>query len=263
MNVRSLGFRTDLALLVQAGSLVEDHGDHLVVRTPDNPTYFWGNFVLFEHAPTVESALAVFAAAFPDAEHVSLGVDDAEMDAATRIAFGEAGVGIEDSVALSASRLQEPRPVDALVRPLAGDDDWEARAWLNRALEPEVEESAFMAFARRRNTMERALVEAGRGQRYGVFDGDDLVATAACFDCGGGLARYQSVETHPEHRRRGHAAAAVHAAGAAALEAGAERLVIVADEEGDAVRIYRRLGLRDTERQLMLERRGGDWAASG
>ena len=34
MDVRSLGFRTDLALLTASGSVVEDRGTHLVVRTP-------------------------------------------------------------------------------------------------------------------------------------------------------------------------------------------------------------------------------------
>ena len=61
---------------------------------------------------------------------------------------------------------------------------------------------------------------------------------------------------------KGLAAAAVHAAGRYALEhLGARTLVIVADDDGEAIGIYRRLGFADTERQLMLERRHGDRAA--
>jgi hypothetical protein len=51
MDVHSLGFRTDLALLTASGSVVEDRGTHLVVRSPDNPSYFWGNFLLLAAAP--------------------------------------------------------------------------------------------------------------------------------------------------------------------------------------------------------------------
>jgi ribosomal protein S18 acetylase RimI-like enzyme len=36
--------------------------------------------------------------------------------------------------------------------------------------------------------------------------------------------------------------------------------VIVADTDGEAIGIYRRLGFEDAERQLMLEKRTGDWA---
>ena len=68
MNVRSLGFRTDLALLERAGSTIEDCGDHLVVRTPSNPTFYWGNFLLLDHVPAadrVDAWLDRFVAAFP------------------------------------------------------------------------------------------------------------------------------------------------------------------------------------------------------
>jgi hypothetical protein len=78
MEVTSLGFRTDLMVLALGGSTVEQHERHVVVRTPENPTYWWGNFVLFA-APVgrdeVAARLAVFAAAFPGAAHVAWGID--------------------------------------------------------------------------------------------------------------------------------------------------------------------------------------------
>ena len=70
------------------------------------------------------------------------------------------------------------------------------------------------------------------------------------------LARFQTVETHPDHRRQGIGAAVVHAAGRHALDVlGTAQLVIVAETEADAIRIYRRLGFEDAQRQVMLERR--------
>ena len=62
MDIRSLGFRTDLRLLEMTGSVIEDRGTHLVVRTPDNPTYFWGNFLLLRQLPFPggERTLAVY-----------------------------------------------------------------------------------------------------------------------------------------------------------------------------------------------------------
>ena len=68
MNVHSLGFRTDLALLERAGSTIEDCGDHLVVRSPSNPTFYWGNFLLLDHVPAadrVDAWLDRFVAALP------------------------------------------------------------------------------------------------------------------------------------------------------------------------------------------------------
>jgi len=63
VGVTSLGFRTDLALRVLEGAEVADRGDYLVVRSRDNPDYWWGNFLLLRDAPgTGGPWLARFAA---------------------------------------------------------------------------------------------------------------------------------------------------------------------------------------------------------
>jgi hypothetical protein len=46
VEVRSLGYRTDLAILALEGSEVTDRGDHFVIRSPGIPDYWWGNFLL-------------------------------------------------------------------------------------------------------------------------------------------------------------------------------------------------------------------------
>ncbi|MFD0539584.1 hypothetical protein ACFQY7_43375 [Actinomadura luteofluorescens] len=77
MHVRSLAFRTDLLLRRLAGSVVIDHPSHLVVRTPANPHFWWGNFVLVPpHA--LPAAPDLFAAEFPEASHLAIGVDGTE-----------------------------------------------------------------------------------------------------------------------------------------------------------------------------------------
>ncbi len=263
MHVNSLGFRTDLALLTASGSVVEDRGTHLVVRSPDNPSYFWGNFLLLAQPPVPggeREVVGAFHTEFPLADHVSLGIDTADLTDEARSAFEAAGLMVDVATVLTASSLQPPREVEAEVRPLAGDEEWEARARLSQQLYPQTSEEAFMTFARRKNVQERRLVDAGLGQRYGAFVDGQLASTAGVFVTEDGVARFQSVETHTEHRRRGLAAAVVHAAGQHALgHFGVRTLVIVADTDGEAIGVYRRLGFADSERQLMLEKRSGEW----
>ena len=89
MHVSSLGFRTDLALLTSSGSVVEDRGTHLVVRSPDNPSYFWGNFLLLAQPPVPggeREVVAAFRTEFPLAEHVSIGIDTADLTDEARAA---------------------------------------------------------------------------------------------------------------------------------------------------------------------------------
>jgi ribosomal protein S18 acetylase RimI-like enzyme len=265
MNVSSLGFRTDLALLTASGSIVEDRGTHLVVRSPDNPSYFWGNFLLLAEPPAPggeREVVAAFRTEFPLADHVSIGIDTAELTDETRAAFETAGLTVDVATVLTATSLQPPREVEAEVRALDGDEDWEARARLSQQLYPSTSEKSFMTFARSKNVQERRLVDAGRGQRFGAFVDGTIVSTAGAFVTEDGVARFQSVETHPDHRRQGLAAAVVHAAGRHALDGlGVRTLVIVADTDGEAIGVYRRLGFADHERQLMMEMRSGEWAS--
>jgi GNAT superfamily N-acetyltransferase len=264
MHVSSLGFRTDLALLTASGSVVEDRGTHLVVRSPDNPSYFWGNFVLLAQAPVLggeKEVVGAFHSEFPQADHVSIGIDSADLTDESRAAFEAAGLVVDVATVLSAGRVNLPRKVEAEVRAVESDEDWEGRARLSQQLYPNTSEDTFMTYARQKNAQERRLVEAGRGRRFGAFVDGTLVSTAGCFVTEDGVARYQSVETHPDHRRKGLAAAVVHAAGQHALDhLDVRRLVIVADTDGEAIGIYRRLGFNDLERQLMMEKRSGEWA---
>ena len=76
--MRSLGYRTDLALLQLDGSVVEDRGTHLVVRTPANPTFHWGNYLLLPRPPEPGRAdhwVEAFERELPDARHRTFGVD--------------------------------------------------------------------------------------------------------------------------------------------------------------------------------------------
>ena len=265
MDVTSLGFRTDLALLSASGSVVEDRGTHLVVRTPANPTYYWGNFILLAEPPAPggeREVVGAFHTEFPEAGHVSIGIDTADLTPVSRAGFEAAGLVVDVASVLTASELRAPREVEGEVRPLRSASDWESRARLSLAIEERDDEESHLRFARGRNVQEQALIDAGRGTRFGVLVDNEVVSTAAVFTTEEGVARFQSVETHPGHRRKGLAAAAVHAAGRHAVEhLGARTLVIVADDDGEAIGIYRRLGFADTERQLMLERRHGDRAS--
>jgi GNAT superfamily N-acetyltransferase len=266
MDIRSLGFRTDLRLLEMTGSVIEERGTHLVVRTPANPAYFWGNFLLLRQLPVPggeREVIGAFHTEFPLAEHVAIGIDGTEDLTEQLTPFAEAGLEVDCGVVLTAGQLVEPRPVpdDVVVRALDGEDDWEQRARLSHHLWPSTDEATFMTYAHRKNDQERGLVGRGLGRRYGAFVGDELVSTAGVFVTHAGIARYQSVETHPDHRRKGLAAAVVHAAGEHALATyGIEVLVIAADADGDAIRIYRRLGFADAERHNTLERAPDDWA---
>jgi len=259
MDLRSLAWRTDLALLRLGGSEVVDRGTHLVVRTPENPTFYWGNHLLLPHAPAageVEAWMHEFRRELPEARHRTFGVDGAGGSADDLAPFVALGFDVEASTVMTASARSVHEPArpnrEATYRPLRGDDDWGQQLALSLTGE---DEKAHREFAVRRVRAHRAVTEAGHGQWFGAFLGDRLVSSMGLIDAGPGLARFQEVKTDPAARSRGLAGTLVHHVSRFGFdELGATTLVMVADPGYLAIRIYRSVGFEDTETQLTAAR---------
>lgn len=260
VEVTSLGYRSDLMIRALEGSAVTDHGDCIVVRSPANPTFWWGNFLLLAAPPGPGQSgrwLARFAAEFPDASHVALGIDVTDADKVQTAEFLEAGLRLDLSTVLTASAIHRPPHPGhgACYRPLAGDDDWAQSRELRLACTSAEERAEHLPFIERRAAEARRLAEAGHGAWFGAFRDGRLVAQLGLFSDGTGIARYQDVATHPAARRQGLAGTLVWHAGQHGLdELGASTLVIVADPGYPAIRIYRSVGFTDRETQIGLER---------
>ena len=257
VNVRSLGYRTDLMVLALGGSEVVAHEDHVVVRTHANPTFWWGNFVLFRDRVgpgDVEARLALFVHELPGAEHVAWGVDTTDGTVGDEPGLTRAGLAVSRDTVLTATGVRPPaRQATATLRSLEGDDDWRQAVDLHLACNAQAAHVT-TEFLERQMLGARALCERGDATWYGAFEGDVLRSALGIVTGEGGLARFQLVQTHPDARRQGLAGALLHRAGTAALDERAATLVIVADPEYEAIRLYRRAGFVDAETQVQLTR---------
>lgn len=260
MELRTLGYQTDLIFHCAQG-VITDRGDYLLIRTPDNPGYHWGNFLLFDKAPKAGD-LARWTALFreeigpPDqVGHLVFGWDSVERGEVQP--FLDAGLKLEESLVMSASRLEPPRKPnrEVALRPLTSEADFEAAVELQVliGLEDGYAAEGYRKFRQRKMTGYRRMIQSGLGQWFGAFLDGEPVADLGLF-WQGRLARYQTVASHPDYRRRGIAGTLVHFAGRWGLErAGVQELVIVADEHYFAKDLYRALGFELAERQWGLQ----------
>src|SRR5215472_1371372 len=261
MAIASLGYRTDLMLLGLQGSVIEQRVGYQVIRTPANPTFHWGNFVLLDRPPapgTVSSWTTTFAREFPGAEHLAIGVDGTSGDAGDAAELAATGLEADRSTVLTAVvTTPPPRPNEvAEFRTLDSDADWEAALDLQQAVHPYGDPAGWDGFNGLRLLAMRQMQAQGFGAWFGAFLAGRMVSGLGVFGDGGGVVRFQNVDTHPEHRNQGLAGTLVHQASQYAWqEMAAETQVIVADPTETAVRIYRSVGFRDAETQVQLQRR--------
>ena len=260
MQLASLGYRTDLMLLRLQGSVVEDGRDHLVVRTPANPGFHWGNFVLAGQSwvdRPLADLVAVFHAEHPAAHHVAIGVDGVDGRVWGHDELGECGLEVDRSVVMTATEVREPlHPnTDAVCRMLSSDADWAAAVDLHAVEHHEFEPAEYRDFVRRRMTARREQQKAGLGGWFGAFVESEMLCGLGLFTDGSGLGRFQGVDTLASARRLGLASTLVHHASMVGQRDFAIRdLVMVADPDHGAIRIYRSLGFADSEIQIGLDR---------
>lgn len=258
----TLGWQSD-AVAMAGLSQVTDRGDHIVLCTPDEPNFWWANAVIAKGALRVARMQAHFAAAFPDAAHVSLGWDravDAPLDEGAPPGFAWDPC---DVMVWSGGRDRPTAPDGVTLRPLNGTNDWQQSMDLQGIIGREAgyDSPDHPAYLRGRSAARQRQIAAGQGAWFGAFSGPDLVAQLGVLH-DGHLARFQDVETNPNWRRRGIASGLIgHALGwIAGLGLSGPR-VIVADQDDGPGRLYQRLGFRVVDRQITLCRPGHRLAA--
>lgn len=262
-GVQSSGYRTDL-IFARFDGVITERDDYLVVATPNNPTFHWGNFLLFPSPPSPADAERwpeSFRREFshdPRVRHIAIGWDRSREPVAEAVTFAAAGFVTHASIVLTATTVHETAKYDRTVsvRELRTDAEWEAATQLQILLrDAPYSLEGYTPFKRAQMARYRRMAERGMGGWFGAFVGPRLVADLGLF-VEDGIGRFQNVGTHPEFRRRGicgRLVTEVARRGFATL--GATALVMVADEAYHAARIYESVGFRPVERQA-----GVSWA---
>ncbi|MCK8484393.1 GNAT family N-acetyltransferase [Aliiroseovarius sp. S2029] len=257
--MRSLEFATDL--MVQSGQcLVTCHPDRVVQITPEEPNFWFGNRVIFCDPPTdADRLIAQFHADVPTAKHLCIGWDIPNL-ARDEVAavFDGSGLRVEqsDTLALRGDLNRAQTPDGLTIRPMECADDWvqsEAIAKVD-LIKDGAPERGMDDYLRQKTKARQVQIAKGLGQWFGAFDGDWLVGDMGIFH-DDKLIRYQSVQTHEDHRRRGICAALLCVCLDWARSRAPKALpVIVAQADSDAGRLYRRAGFELAETTMSVYR---------
>lgn len=256
----SLVWATDIDVL-PIDRVVERRPGYIVVRSPSNPTHYWGNLLLFDAPPGSgdgERWEQLFTDEFAtDAlvSHTTFAWDRIDGVLGASDEFVARGYELEETVGLVATRDQirhrarENRAVE--IRAL--DPARDAALW-SGVLELAVAtraahhpEASFRRFASQRLSDLRTLFGAGQGAYYVAIH--PAAPTDVIASCGlvvtGGRGRFQSVQTAPDHRNKGIGSRLVCEA---AHRSAGERFVIAADPAYHALGLYESLGFTRAER---------------
>lgn len=254
-------------ILHRLAAEVESQPDCLVVRTPANPLFYWGNFLMLPQTPAdadlphwLQRFDTLVAQRVPGVAHVSIGFNSPPPAADALPAWRAAGFERHEAnvMRLEAGQARPCPPPrgQVVVRPIdwatEGDAILDLQCSDSQGHAPE----GWRHFRAAQMARYAALRQQGHAAWFGLWCDGVLAA-----DCGllidGLQGRFQTVMTHPDWRRRGLCRSLVSGVCAWAFDQGLQTLWMMADPHDVAIGIYRSVGFVDQAGTWGLCRRPG------
>ncbi len=269
-EVRGLCARLSLRIQAERGS-IETHPGYLVARTPESPTFWFGNYILVQGRLEPDSLQfweSRFAKAFgAGCPHRLFIVDAPEGDPGSTDDFRRAGYSLEITRSMVRRLPGSDWKPEVLPRPElvleelddAGMDELLALELEAFSIAPEPGVDA--EFLRNQNRLYRNLVRCGAARCFALrLEG--AIAASAFFVVSGDSALIGDVRTIPRFRRRGLCRTLLPRAMESLARSGH---VLFALEPVDeyAAAIYRSLGFSESEYLCDLLKRPASAAGSG
>lgn len=245
VSPRSLGLWTEIELARTRAEVI-DRGDYVAIRTPADPTYYFGNLLVLP-APILPGALPHWLERFatdvgrpPQHQHVTLRWDTTTGDVGARSELEGAGFRVEVDQVMLARAVVGPATIPGLTLRALTADELPLTAALAFAISDDHSELHRTLLARRA-AWQADLVRAGRAVFRAAFDGTTLVASLGIVNLWR-FARYQDVQVAAAYRQRGIASALLAAAARDMEATGATAMLIVAEPRSAAAMVYARAG---------------------
>ncbi|MFG0834024.1 GNAT family N-acetyltransferase [Aeromonas bivalvium] len=252
------GFATDLLFDRYQGE-VSQHPGFWAVRTPSAPDYYFGNYLLLSTAPSdrdkgwLEQSFDLLVDRDGGLRHRTFQWPLAEGQNSRVAGFVATGYQYMECVVLTLTSEQliaPPVRPTLTVRPLVASEwaDWLALELEER--EPDYPAERYLAYLESRQRLYQAMIADGLGDWWGLWCGSELVASCGLFFTAT-QGRFQLVRTRRTWRNQGcckQLLARVATLGLARVPS----LVIVADEQYHAQKVYRDLGFTPRARIASL-----------
>jgi GNAT superfamily N-acetyltransferase len=246
---KSLFLRTEMIFWREL-SEIEDLGNAMIVRTPRNPTWNWGNLLILNEPPKTEDIdnwlkmIDTKLLTQRETTYRLLTWDGGVAEDAVITALKEKGLTPSTGQILTLRTLQRPQyfnPAVHVEQIGGGDKRWSDVTLLNiEAFASQFQN--YEIYAERNFAEHRSMIAKGIGKWFvAMVDGE--VAGTVGFYPGDGVYRYQEVAVREKFWRQGVAATMIYEVARQGLAEHPDfTQVMVADDEKEAIRVYRSLG---------------------
>lgn len=257
IQLKSKALTSELILLRDSCE-IKERKEYFVIRSLRNPYFHWGNFLIFNQAPK-ENDLPkweeYFCEEFPEFIHQHRAFTWIKGEDFPNFTIRE--YHLEKMACLTTKDIQQVQQIhpDITIRRIQSEEEWiELEKKQTERIDLKEHDTSFLKFNKQKFKDYKAMIDKHFGDWFVADLEGKWVADLGLF-YGEGMARYQNVTTYPGFEGRGIAHALVYGSAKYALKNyPIEELVIVADENSRAQKIYQNLGFQMVERRTNLYR---------
>lgn len=258
---KSLGAQTNILMDSFLADITEKE-DYFVIRTPQRPNYFWGNYILMKSIPNrgdFKRWVHIFDTEIGKRSETGFCAITFDLEREDRFdasEFLENGFRLEFDKVLTANKVIEPNKLNLeleireydLLKNIEGyiavhfDHNW---PYGNKAEQTEFLREQAFDFSK--------LVEQKMAKRFGGFLNGKLISDLGIY-WNEEVVRFNSISTHACFRRIGACRTLVFSVSQDLLKLYPNKtLVMLADEDYHAAKIYESIGFEAKDRVIALE----------
>lgn len=256
MNIKSLAYKTDL-IFARADAIIKEYDNYLVIKTPEHPDYFWGNYIIASEKLKFKELIEIYKNEFAESfnKFISIGIDSKKNENYISNEFLENGFSIKSSDVLTTEKVTMPEKYNEQlkIKILETDKEWESLIEVHKNENWYLSKEQEIEFLKNKIKSIKKLTESGVGKRFIAIFNDKVVGDLGIYK-DGVIGRFNDVTTHQDYRNMGICQTLMyHASDYALKNMNINTLVIVADKDYYAKKIYLKLGFTQYEEQLGFE----------
>lgn len=261
MKTNCLAHYTNLAYAECLGS-VEEKENYFLIKREDRPDFFWGNYLILKNKLvdiSPDQAKRIFENEFgryQDAGYMAITFDIDMLPEYVSSDFKKAGFDVLKNKVLSTNKVNRTDKVknEFTIRPIESEWDWQQYFEVHFDKEWSYgNEKQQLEFLKCEVDDFKKIIHMGRGNRFGAFLNNKLVGELGVF-WKGSCVRFNNVATHDSYRRMGVCNTLVYTVSSLLFSAGFQTLVMEADENYYAAKIYESLGFQHNETVTSFEK---------
>lgn len=261
MKLKSLGLQTQLIMDNQTSQITENKS-FIVCKTPERADYFWGNYLIMKSPPKkgdYKSWIQTYENEFckiKDQGFCVILFDTIDGREAYLQDFIDNDFNVGEAKILTCTEIIKPKQVneDLKIKAYSSDEDW--NDYIDVHFTPNWDygsDSDQKIFLKQNSDEFKSFSDTGIAQRYGAFLNGKMIADLGVY-WENGVARFNNIATHRDHRRKGACRKLVYEVCKLLLERDdINTLVMEADEHYHAAKIYESVGFMPHQRLISLE----------